>query len=283
MRDRFGLSWRGELAAAILAHAHRIDRLEVIADDYLDAGDRRVRSLRTLARHLPVSLHCIQLGMASTVAVEAPRLEKLARLVDSVQPESWSEHLAFVRGGGVEIGHLAAPPRNPDTVEATLENIARARRVVGTAPLMENIATLIDPPASEYTEAEWLRRILALGENDLLLDLHNVYANATNFGFDPREFLMRLPLERVGAIHLAGGRWIQGPAGSRRWLDDHLHEVPDPVFGLLEFVASRTDRPLTVILERDGHYPPMGLMLEELDRARGAVAAGRRTRDHACV
>ena len=39
-RDRFGLGWRPELAAGILAHLDRIDLIEVIADDYFDAPRR---------------------------------------------------------------------------------------------------------------------------------------------------------------------------------------------------------------------------------------------------
>src|SRR5258707_10445676 len=34
--DRFGLGWRPELAAGILAHLDRIDLIEVIAEDYFD-------------------------------------------------------------------------------------------------------------------------------------------------------------------------------------------------------------------------------------------------------
>ena len=33
---------------------------------------------------------------------------------------------------------------------------------------------------------------------------------------------------------------------------------------------------LAVILERDGHYPPITALLGQLDRARDALAAGRR-------
>ena len=63
--------------------------------------------------------------------------------------------------------------------------------------------------------------------------------------------------------------------GNRRLLDDHLHDVPDPVYELLEHVAARTSTPLTVILERDGNYPPMLDLLVQLDRARSAVERGR--------
>jgi uncharacterized protein len=54
-----------------------------------------------------------------------------------------------------------------------------------------------------------------------------------------------------------------------------VHDVPDPVYALLTEVARRATRPLTVILERDGCYPPIGVLLDQLDRARAALAAGR--------
>ena len=46
----------------------------------------------------------------------------------------------------------------------------------------------------------------------MLLDLHNLYANALNSGRDPAADLLRLPLDRVTAIHLSGGHWIPEPA-----------------------------------------------------------------------
>jgi uncharacterized protein (UPF0276 family) len=270
--DRVGLSWRPELAAGILTNLDRIDVVEVIADDYFDAPKKKAASLRTLSAQVPVVLHGVAQGLASTVRADRRRLETMARLVNLVGPESWSEHLAFVRGGGIEIGHLAAPPRNGDTVEVTCENLDLACRVVGTAPHVENIATLIDPPASTLTEAGWIAQILGGSDCGLLLDLHNLHANALNFGYDPVRFLDQIPCSRVGGVHLAGGRWIG------RLLDDHLHDVPDPVYDLLAELAARTEQPLTVILERDGAYPPIGQLLGQLDRAREALAVGRRRR-----
>jgi hypothetical protein len=107
-----------------------------------------------------------------------------------------------------------------------------------------------------------------------LLDLHNLHANSTNFNFNPVDYIARIPPERISAIHLAGGKWIGRP-DARRLLDDHLHDVPDPVYELLEEVGARATQPLTVILERDGNFPPVGWLIDQLDRARGAVARGR--------
>ena len=140
MRDRVGIGWRPELAAGILANVDRIDLVEVIADDWFEAGRRQLRALRTLGAQVPVVLHGVGLGLASSGPVDTRRLAAMARVVDAVRPEFWSEHLAFVRAGGHEIGHLAAPPRTAATIEGAAVNIDRARKIVGSSPLLENIA-----------------------------------------------------------------------------------------------------------------------------------------------
>src|SRR5579871_2973522 len=93
VRDRFGLGWRPELAAGILAHLDRIDVVELIAEDHFRASRRSLRALRTLAAQLPIWLHGVSLGMASTVSADIRRLDCMARLVEALRPERWSEHL----------------------------------------------------------------------------------------------------------------------------------------------------------------------------------------------
>jgi uncharacterized protein (UPF0276 family) len=273
--DRFGLGWRPELAVSIHRCLDCIDVLEFIADDWLNASEGELESLRSWCRLRPSHLHGLGMGMASAVPLEKARLDQMARLVAAVRPERWSEHLSFVRGGGIELGHLAAPPRSRASIAGGAMNIRMAMQAVGSRPLMENVATLIDPPGSTIAEPEWLNSIILDSDADFLLDLHNLHANAVNFGFDARAALDRLPIEKVAAIHLSGGRWIG------RLLDDHLHDPPDDVFALLESVAERSSRPLDIIIERDGRYPPIARLCEQLERARACVAAGRRrARDH---
>ncbi len=275
-RDRVGLGWRGELAAGILSNLAHIDVLEVIADDYYGAPRAGIAALCSLARQVPVSLHGVGMGLASTIPADPRRLHAMARLMKAVQAESWSEHLSFVRAGGVEIGHLAAPPRTPRSAAGAIANIALATHIVGSAPLMENIATLVQPPASTLDEAEWLAQIIHGAHVPLLLDLHNLYANAVNFGAAPEQLLLRLPLDRVGAVHLSGGHWIAAPdGGGQRLLDDHLHDVPPAVFALLTQLARHAPQPLTVIVERDGNYPSFEHVLGQLELARAALRAGR--------
>jgi uncharacterized protein len=270
------MGWRPELAAGIFAHLDRIDVVEVIADDHFGVSKAALRPLRRLGNAVRLMLHGVSLGLASVHRVREDRLASMARLVDALDPLLWSEHLAFVRADGHEIGHLAAPPRNAAVLEGTLANLERARAVVGRMPALENIASLVEPPGSEMSESAWVRSVLRSAHAPMLLDLHNLHTNALNFGFDPEAWLREIPLEQVRVVHLAGGQWTgTRDGGTPRWLDDHCHEVPAPVFALLEEVARRCPQPLTVILERDGAYPPMRVLLAELDAARAALGRGR--------
>ena len=148
---------------------------------------------------------------------------------------------------------------------------------------MENVATLVDPPDSPLTEPDWVAAILAASASPALLDLHNLYANAVNFGHDPAEYLLKFPLDRVRMVHISGGHWIpldssQYGLTAHRLLDDHVHDVPEAVFAMLTALGQCCPQPLTVILERDGCYPEFACLLEQLGRAREALALGRRRR-----
>jgi uncharacterized protein (UPF0276 family) len=279
--DTFGIGWRPELAADILTNLARLDVVEVIVEAYLDAGSHGARALRTLSASVPVVLHGISLGLASTVPVEEPRLRAVADFVAAVQPRFWSEHLAYVRGAQTEVGHLLAPSRSALTAAAAARNIRRAADVVGAVPLIENVATLLDPPGSDMEEPVWIGEVVSQAKCGVLLDLHNVYTNCINVGGDPFQFVADLPAESIRASHLAGGQSIEEPRlgaapPRHRVLDDHRHPVPDVVYELLTAVGTRVPHSLTVLLEYDGCYPPIEELLSQLDRARAALAAGPR-------
>jgi uncharacterized protein (UPF0276 family) len=280
--DLVGLGWRMELGPSILSNLDQIDVVEVILDDYLRAPASKLRSLKTLASQVKVIYHGVGLGLATSLQVDQRRLEKLARVIDDLSPDVWSEHLAFVRAGNIEIGHLAAPPRTIYTIEGALENLERIKKTVGSSPVLENIATLIDPPGSKMSEPQWIQQILNQSDCNLLLDLHNLYSNALNFGFDPVAYLKSFPLDKVQLVHLSGGKWIQEPPGyesrptGERMLDDHVHDVPDAVFELLGTLARTVPQPLTVIIERDGEFPDFQFLLTQINSAKQILKDARK-------
>jgi hypothetical protein len=275
--DRVGIGWRGELAAGIIGSLAEIDVIEVVAESWLRAGKKELRSLAWLGKQRPLFVHGVSMGLASVDRTPDRRMSDVARLIDVLQPELWSEHLAFVRSAGMEIGHLAAPPRTERTIEGVRRNVERAGRIIGTRPVLENIATLAEPLFSDMDETSWLRGALAATGCGMLLDLHNLYSNCFNDRTDFFSALAAIDMTKVRVLHIAGGRPLRGEAGDARdyWLDDHLQDVPGPLFAALEYVAARAPEPLSVILERDGNFPAFDVLLADLRAARQALANGR--------
>src|SRR5690606_2658905 len=123
-------------------------------------------------------------------------------------------------------------------------------------------------------EPHFLREVLNTPRTHLLLDLHNLWTNALNLGFDAREYLALLSLDRVIEIHVSGGAesepaWL--PSGNVLRLDSHDHAVPEEVWELAGEALPRCANLRGLTLERmegtvDAADVP--LLREELRRAR---------------
>ena len=91
-----------------------------------------------------------------------------------------------------------------------------------TRPAYGRAASFIVPDA-DYSETEFINLILRRTGCGLLLDITNVYTNAVNFGYDPKEWIDRVDLKRVQLVHLAGGYF--DPDGFL--MDSHDNSVPE--------------------------------------------------------
>ncbi|MGV9836085.1 DUF692 domain-containing protein [Nocardia niigatensis] len=279
-----GIGWRREICGLVAA-LEGIGFCEVIAET-LAPGDssrrlgpliRRGRGFRDgvgvpeelaalVARGIPAVPHGISLSLGGAEAVDDRRVSHLADCARTLGSPLVSEHIAFVRAGGLEAGHLLPVPRTREALDALERNIFRASRQLDVPLAVENIAALFEWPDAEYTEAEFLQELVERTGVYLLLDIANVYANARNTSRDPLAELLRLPAERVAYCHIAGGHESGG-----RYIDTHVHPVPAEVLALVaEFSA---DRPLPLMLERDGNYPPATELAAELNAI--AAASGR--------
>ena len=177
-----------------------------------------------------------------------------------------SEHLAFVRAGGVESGHLLPVQRTQDAMEVLIENISHAQPALPVPLALENIASLVEWPDAEMDEGTFLRTVLDRTGCRLLLDVSNLYANAGNHGFDPASLLSALPASSVAYLHVGGGVEHEG-----LYHDTHCHPVPEDVLDLLRTVTRRLGQ-LPVLLERDDAFPLGDELHLELDRIRTAVS-----------
>jgi uncharacterized protein (UPF0276 family) len=260
-----GLGWRRELAADLLARPERVAFVEVVAEScYVQSSVRR--EAVALSRVWPVALHGVKLSLGSAEGIADDHARQLGTLARELGSPVISEHVAFTRGREREIGHLTPLPRTREAVAVVARNVARARRLLPDVPfLLENVAATFRWPNDEMDEASFYQEVMEATGCELLLDLSNLWANATNEGLDPRELLRRMPLERVAMVHLAGGEWDQG-----YYYDTHAAPVGEPVLALLRELV-RLRGPVPVLLERDAGFGPFAELEHELVQIRGAL------------
>lgn len=260
-----GIGWRPEIAGFV-ADLPGLRFVEVVAESLTPTGPLPTGLAGLRARGVTVVPHGVRLSLGGAEPVDPARLAHLAGVVELLDAPLVSEHIAFVRAGGVEAGHLLPLPRTREAVAAVTANVRRARAELPVPIALEPIAALFDWPDDELDEAAFLTEILERTDARLLLDVANVHANARNRGADPLALLDRLPLERVAYVHVAGGAEHDG-----LYHDTHTHPVPPEVFDLVTALCAR-HRPPALLLERDGHYPPAATLRAELDAL--AAAAG---------
>ncbi|CAN5420572.1 DUF692 domain-containing protein [soil metagenome] len=261
-KPKIGIGFREQFRADIFLHQANIDFLEITSDHYLDAKPDKFEELKLLKEHFPLIPHSLDLSLGSAEGIDEEYLEKVADLVEFVEPEWFSDHLCFTKSGGVKIGHLAPVPYTNEALKIFVKNIAQVKKRIKTPMILENITYLVQFSSSEMREAEFLSKILDETDCGLLLDVTNLYINSQNFGFDWRKFLDEIPLERVIQLHFVGSHKHR-----KRLIDAHSNKTENEIWEVFREVCQRCEVK-GAILERDGNFPPFAEILDELTKAR---------------
>jgi hypothetical protein len=264
-----GVAWRPALAAA-LAERRDLAFVEVIAEN-VNLRAPVPAALASLG--VPVVAHGIGLNLGGAEPLEPARVSRLTRVAEHLGAPLVSEHVAFVRAGGVEAGHLLPLPRTRDTLDVIVANVRAASAELGVPLALENPAALLRWPDDEIDEVDFLTDIAERTGALLLLDVANLYADVVNHGVDAESFLDRLPWEQVAYMHVAGG-----VRHGDLYHDTHRHPVTDDVIDLLAEAARRCHAGPSpgagndpgsgpaFLLERDGDFPTVTAFHTELDK-----------------
>jgi uncharacterized protein (UPF0276 family) len=98
----------------------------------------------------------------------------------------------------------------------------------------------------------------------MLLDVNNVYVNSFNHHYDAKEFISKMPLERVKYIHIAGHFKVN----EHLIIDTHGADIIDPVYDLLDFTLQKLQREVPILLERDFNIPELEVLESEMTQLR---------------
>jgi uncharacterized protein (UPF0276 family) len=243
-----------------------VDFMEVAPENWIGVGGRFGKQFRALAERYPLLLHGLSLDIGGTDALDTDLVRAIADLMRDFEIPLYSEHLTYCAAQG-HLYDLLPMPFTREAVAHVVDRVQQVQDILGTTIALEN-ASYYAQPHTELSEAEFINEVLSQSGCDLLLDVNNVYVNSINHAYDAHAFLQALPLERVRYIHVAG-HFDEAPDLK---VDTHGADVIDPVWALLEHTYARLG-PVPTLLERDFNFPPLPVLLQEVNHIRQLQAA----------
>jgi uncharacterized protein len=271
-KSAVGIGYRSAIDGWTRAHLDCFDVLEITVDHCMAGRSAQRSAIYDLVGRIPLTAHGVGLSIGTEAPLDLTYLDQVAEIVTRLRAPAYSEHLAFTRVPGCDLGSLLPLPRIAAVAEAVIAKVRTVQARISVPFLLENVTYLFEWPDQEMSDEEFITLICRETGAGLLLDLENLYLNASNHGFDPFEFLDALPVGLVKEVHLAGGVAVSENVSTRQVLvDSHSHPVPDRALDLLDHMLLR-QTPAAIVLERDERLELGDEILDDIARIRVHLA-----------
>jgi uncharacterized protein (UPF0276 family) len=258
----FGIGLRTVHFPHILSEHPAVDWFEILSENFMDTGGRPAYVLDQIAERYPVVMHGVSMSAGSTDPINFEYLRKLRQLARRTNARWLSDHLCWTGVSGLNTHDLLPMPYTDESLRHVTERVRIIADYLERPVFLENPSTYLEFAESTWSESEFLVELTERSGCGLLLDVNNVYVSSFNHGFDPVEYIDRIPADRVVQIHLAGhthkGTHI---------LDTHSDHVVDEVWELYRRVYQRIGG-IATLLEWDEAIPPFDTVHAEVLKAK---------------
>ena len=258
---------RGLLKDLQAAPAGDFDFLEVAPENWIGVGGAHGAALRELAERYPLSCHGLSLSLGGPAPLDCSFLQEVRVFLDHHRVGHYSEHLSYCSDDG-HLYDLLPLPFTEEAVHHVAARIRQSQDILGRRLAVENVSYYA-APRQDMDEVTFTNAVLREADCDLLLDVNNVYVNAINHGFDPRDFLARIEPGRVVGMHVAG----HFDESDSLKIDTHGASVKPQVWSLLAEAYARFGAQPT-LLERDFNFPAFAELVAELQTIRRLQGEG---------
>lgn len=255
-----GLGFRRDLIPALKSGVPpAIEFFELAPENWIDMGGRHARDLRQFTERHTFVCHGLSLSLGGMTPLDEVLLRKTKAFMAEHRMPLYTEHLSYCSDHG-HLYDLMPIPATWEAVRYVAGRIRRVQDILEQRIAIENASYYVAAPINEMDEPAFVNAVLEEADCWLHLDVNNVYVNSVNFGFDPVEYLKRMPAERIVYMHMAG-HYQEAPD---LIIDTHGAEVIDPVWQLLDTAYELLGAHPTC-LERDFNIPPLAELLPEVE------------------
>lgn len=262
-----GLGFRKDFSEELLASdILKPAFVELAPENWIGMGGYWKKQLDKAAEKYPITCHGLSLSIGSPDDLDLDFLHKIKKFIKQYNVQIYSEHLSYAKCDNAHLYDLLPIPFRKDAVKHIISRIKQVQDVLEMPLAIENVS-YYTPVAAEMDEATFISEIINGSGCNLLLDVNNVYVNSFNHKYNAKEFITKLPLDKVAYIHMAGHEQISDTV----IIDTHGEAIIDPVFDLFEYTTGLL-KPVPVLLERDFNIPEFEELQGEITRMETIVS-----------
>ena len=263
-----GIGLRQPHYAELLERRPELGFVEVHSENFFADGGAALGVLHEARSAYAVSLHGVGLSLGSAAGLDPWHLDRLACLVERIDPVRVSDHASFARapqraGGPVLHGNDLLPLAfTHASLAIMVANVSQVQDRLKRPLLVENLSAYLAFADRDFSEPEFFNALAKRSGCGLLLDVNNLVVNALNEGLtDPVrsacDWIDGIAAHTVGEIHLAGYKDMGDIV-----VDDHGSVVGDPVWDIHRHALQRFG-PVPALVEWDTDVPALDVLLGE--------------------
>ena len=262
-----GIGLRTPHVNEVLAQRPDVPFFEVHSENYYVDGGPALAALARIRADYPLSLHGVGMSLGSTDPLDRSHVEKLRTLIARVEPALVSEHLCWSGVAGRHLNDLLPLPYTEETLALACTRVSELQERLGREIAIENISSYLTFADSSIPEWDFVAALARRTGCQVLLDVNNIYVNATNHGFDADIYVAAIPPDAVAEIHLAGFEEADGCL-----IDTHGTPVAPDVWALYARTIARLGSRPTLI-EWDTDIPAFAVLQREAATAERVLEA----------
>ena len=243
--------------------SEQIDFMEVAPENWMGVGGRLGKDFRSFTERFDFLCHGLSLSIGSPDPLDIAFVKQVALFMKEHGIKAYSEHLSFCSSQG-HMYDLMPIPFTEEAVHYVARRIQTVQDIIEQPLIVENVSAYAQP-GKEMEEIDFLTAVIAEADCRLLLDVNNVFVNSKNNGFDAKEYLRRIPTDRISYLHIAG----HYEEAEDLLVDTHGASVKQDVWDLLDFTYQQHGM-IPTLLERDFNIPSTEELMREINRIKYA-------------
>lgn len=225
-----------------------IDWFEIISENYMCKRGRPLHYLERILDRYPIVQHGVSLAIGSPDPLDFSYLKQLKTLAKRTKTPWVSDHLCWGHLEGAHYHDLLPLPYTKEVIKYVAERARIVQDYLEIPFALENLSSYVAYKEDEMPEWEFYSAIVEKADIFMMLDVNNIYVSSRNHGFNPLDYVRRIPIDRVIQIHIAGhtdhGTYC---------LDTHNQRVRDEVWALYAEVWPLTGN-VPTLLEWDDDF-----------------------------